>query len=409
LTQIKPFKAIRPTRDKVHLVATLPYYEYKKNVLQAKMEHNPFTFLHVINPEFHDTEKSAPNSDERFLKIKKKFHDFIEAGVFIQDKTDCLYLYRQTKDGHEYLGLIGGAAVDQYNSGHIKKHEETITAREEVFTRYLKITEFNAEPILLFHETHQGLKTLLEEITTDRPEYEFSSTEYIKHEVWVVRNIFVIEKIQECYKEISDVYIADGHHRCASSARFSNELGKNKTEIQNYFLAYFISDDGLNILNYNRVVKDLNGLSEVDFLTQIEDRFSISKLETSDIQPKKLHDISMYLNRTWYKLIPKSNSFDANHPVNSLDTAILSDNLLTPILNIVDLKTNQRIEFISGNKGVEAIQNSVDADVLKVGFVLFPVSVQQLKKVADENMIMPPKSTWIEPKLRSGLTIYPLN
>jgi len=408
LTLIKPFRAIRPTRDKVHLVATLPYYDYKKHVLQAKMEHNPFSFLHVINPEFHDKEKSIPNSDERFLKTKNKFNEFIEEGIFIQDKTECLYLYRQTKDGHEYLGLIGGASVDQYNSGHIKKHEETITEREEIFTRYLKITEFNAEPILLFHESNQNLNALLAEIITERPEYEFSSTEYIKHEVWVIRNIFVINKIQECYKAISDVYIADGHHRCASSAKYSNSLGKDKTEIQNYFLAYFISDNGLRILNYNRVVKDLNGLSEKEFLTKIEELFSISELGNSEHQPQKLHAISMYLNKTWYKLVPKPNSFDANHPVNSLDTAILADNLLTPILNINDLKTNQRIEFISGNKGIEAIQNSVDADVLKVGFVLFPVSVQQLKKVADENLIMPPKSTWIEPKLRSGLTIYPL-
>lgn len=408
MTQIKPFRAIRPTRDKVHLVATLPYYDYKKHVLQAKMEHNPFTFLHVINPEFHDLEKSVPNSDERFLKTKNKFQEFIDEGIFIQEKTDCLYLYRQTKDGHEYLGLIGGASVDQYNSGHIKKHEETITVREEVFTRYLKITEFNAEPILLFHEENANLTALLSEITTERPEYEFSSTEYIKHEVWVVRNIFVIEKIQECYKKITDVYIADGHHRCASSAKFSNSLGQNKTDIQNYFLAYFISDNGLRILNYNRVVKDLNGLSEKEFLQKISNQFNVEKIDPLEAQPKILHDISMYLNNLWYKLTPKENTFDSKHPVNSLDTAILSDNLLTPILNIIDLKTDRRIEFISGNKGIEAIQNSVNLDVSKVGFVLFPVSVHQLKKVADENLIMPPKSTWIEPKLRSGLTIYPL-
>ena len=409
MTQIKPFKAIRPTRDKVHLVATLPYYDYKKHVLQAKMEHNPFTFLHVINPEFHDEKKSVPNSDERFLKTKKKFNEFIDEGIFIQEKTDCLYLYRQTKDGNEYLGLIGGASVDQYNSGHIKKHEETITAREEVFTRYLKITEFNAEPVLLFHETHPALTSLLLEITRDRPEYEFSSTEYIKHEVWVVRNIFVIEKIQECYKEISDVYIADGHHRCASSAKFSNNLGADKLEHQKYFLAYFISDDGLRILNYNRVVKDLNGMTESEFLTKIQDRFLMNKIEGEDVQPKELHEISMYLNKTWYKLVPKENTFDVNHPVNSLDTAILSDNLLTPVLNIVDLKTDRRIEFISGNKGIDAIKNSVDNDVLKVGFVLYPVAVDQLKKVADANMIMPPKSTWIEPKLRSGLVVHLLD
>lgn len=409
MTKIKAFKAIRPTRDKVHLVATLPYYDYKKHVLQAKMEHNPFTFLHVVNPEFFDKEKSVPNSDERFLKTKHKFEEYINAGVFIKEKTDCLYLYKQTKDGHEYLGLIGGASVDQYNSGHIKKHEETITAREEIFSRYLKITEFNAEPVLLFHEKHEGLNALLLDITTDRPEYEFSSTEYIKHEVWVIRNIFVIEKIQECFKEIADVYIADGHHRCASSARYTNSLGENKTDIQNHFLAYFISEERLHILDYNRVVKDLNGMSNLDFLEKISAYFHINKIEPGEARPSKFHEISMYLYGEWYKLIPNQNLIDSTHPVNSLDTAILSDKLLTPILNISDLKTDQRIEFISGNKGPEAIENAVDSGSAKVGFVLFPVSVDQLKKVADANLIMPPKSTWIEPKLRSGLTIYPLN
>jgi uncharacterized protein (DUF1015 family) len=409
LTKILPFRAIRPTRDKAHLVATMPYYTYKKNVLLAKMESNPYTFLHVINPELHETEKSAPNSDERFLKTKNKLAEFIREGIFVREKKDSLYLYRQTKDGHVYLGLIGGASVDQYNTGHIKKHEETITAREEIFSRYLQITEFNAEPVLLFHEENQDLNNILDAVSKDRPEYEYTSTERIKHEVWIIDSPETISKIQACYREIADVYIADGHHRCASSAHFTNHLGPEKTEIQQHFLAYFISERRLFIMDYNRLVKDLNGLSIEEFLSKVSTRFKIHRLQAEDDErPTRFHEISMYLDKTWYKLIPNAGSYDENDSVRSLDTAILSENLLLPVLGISDLKTDYRIDFISGNKGLEAIEKCVDSDQAKVGFALYPVSVEQLKRVADENKIMPPKSTWIEPKLRSGLTIYPL-
>ena len=387
----------------------MPYYTYKKNVLQAKMESNPYTFLHVINPEFSETEKSIPNSDERFLKTKNKLAEFIKEGVFIREKKDSLYLYRQTKDGHVYLGLIGGASVDQYNSGHIKKHEATITAREETFSRYLKITEFNAEPVLLFHEKHNRLDKILEEVSKARPEYEYTSTERIKHEIWIVDDEKTIAEIQDCYKEISDVYIADGHHRCASSAHFTNHFGPGKTEVQEHFLAYFISEERLFIMDYNRLVKDLNGMTGQEFIQKISGSFDVRKLGASeDPRPAKFHELSMYMNGYWYKLIAKPGTFDEHHSVKSLDTNILSENLLTPILNITDLKTDERIEFLSGNKGLHGIELCVDSGAAKVGFALFPVSVAQLKRVSDENKIMPPKSTWIEPKLRSGLTIYPL-
>lgn len=409
MTKILPFRAIRPTRDKAHLVATMPYYTYKKHVLEAKMEQNPYTFLHVINPEYNDVEKTAPNSVERFLKIKQKFQDFIQEGIFIQDQKPCIYLYRQTKQDHVYLGLIGGASIEQYNNNHIKKHEATITSREEIFSTYLNTVRFNAEPVLLFHPKHDELCSLLNAIASHRAEYEFTSTEKIKHEVWVIDNVEAIEQIQKYYREIPDVYIADGHHRCASSARFTEGLPIPRKAEHEHFLAYLISEDKMFIMEFNRLVRDLGNFSDEEFLERVKENFSVKPVEDSAIKPASHHEIAMYLNKAWYRIIPKENKYDASHATKSLDTAILTDLLLTPILNIEDLKTDKRIDFIGGNRGLSGISDAVDSGKFKVGFALFPVSVDQLKRVSDENLIMPPKSTWIEPKLRSGLTIYPLD
>lgn len=409
MTVIKPFKAIRPTRDKAYLVATRPSYAYNKEVLRAKLNHNPYTFLHVINPEFHTDDKTEPNTPERFQKIRNKFVEFINEGIFMQEDVPCFYLYRQTVEGHEYVGLIAGASIDEYNNGLIKKHEETITERETVFSNYLKIVEFNVEPVLLFHRKHEALNQLMVPIMFERPEYEFTSWDRGKHEIWIVKAPELIAKIETYYQEIEDVYIADGHHRCASSAQYSNGVTKKTSPNQDLFLACFISQEKLKIFDYNRLVKDLNGLTKKDFLDQITESFIITEVLHEDAAPLGLHEISMYLNQQWYKLTAKEGTFDRDHPVFRLDTDILTKNILQPILNLEDLKTNERISFINGKKGMQGIKNAIDEGIAKVGFGLFPVSVTDLKRVSDENLIMPPKSTWIEPKLRSGLTIFPLD
>lgn len=406
---IKPFKAIRPTRDKAYLVATRPFYAYNKEVLKAKLNHNPFTFLHVINPEFHTDDKTEPNTPERFQKIRNKFVEFINEGIFMQDESECFYVYRQTVEGHEYIGIIAGASVDEYLNGQIKKHEETITEREQVFSNYLKIVEFNVEPVLLFHRKHDDLNRILTIVMLDRPEYEFTSWDRGKHEIWVVKSSETVKQIENCYNEISDVYIADGHHRCASSARYSQSITGEKRRNQSLFLACFISEEKLKIYDYNRLIKDLNGLSKTEFLSQLETSFIVTPILNEDAKPMGLHEISMYFDEQWYKLTAKEGTFDRNHPVYKLDTDILTKNILHPILDIHDLKTNERISFVNGRKGMEGIKQAVDGGKFVAGFGLFPVSVSQLKTVSDERLIMPPKSTWIEPKLRSGLTIFPLD
>jgi uncharacterized protein (DUF1015 family) len=408
LTVITPFRAIRPTRDKAYLVATRPFYAYNKEVLKAKLEHNPYTFLHVINPEFHTDDKTKPNTPERYQKVRNKFDEFIREGIFLREDISSFYLYRQTIDGHEFVGIIGGASVKEYTAGSIKKHEETLTEREEMFSHFIKIVEFNVEPVLLFHRKHEALNRLFASVFPERPEYEFSSWDKGKHEIWVISDQEKVLQIQQCFSEIDTIYIADGHHRCASSAKYCESLPSITSPFQDKFLACFISEDKLKIWDYNRLVKDLNGLDNETFLEQLAASFLVTKIRNEDAVPFGLHEISMYFDEQWYKLTAKEGTFDRSHPVERLDTDILTKNILTPILGLTDLKTDDRIGFIDGKLGMNGIKERVDSGKFRIGFGLFPVSISQLKQVADAGLIMPPKSTWIEPKLRSGLTIFPL-
>lgn len=386
----------------------MPYYSYKKNVLEAKLEHNPYTFLHVINPDYPNEMSLSSRPSERFLKSRKKFEEFIQDGTFIQDSSPCLYLYRQTKDGHQYLGLIAGASIEQYLSGHIKKHEAIINPRVRTFKNYLAALQYNVEPVLLFHEPHAELAKLLEALSGHRPEYEFSSAERIKHEIWVISESELIKKIKEYYDQIKAVYIADGHHRCASSAAYFTSAKHMLNEAEQHFMAYFLPENSMFIQSYNRLIQSIDPMTPADFIKAIEQHFVVSGIDHLDVSPKK-HELRLYLNKQWYSIIPKNGVVNENDAVLSLDTSLLTKLILKPILNIEDITHDNRIEFIAGNKGYEGIQQAVDGGKFIAGFSLNPVLASELKRVADEDKIMPPKSTWIEPKLRSGLTIYPLN
>ncbi len=407
MTNILPFKAIRPVRDKVQLVASKPYYTYSKKMLDAEISGNPYTFIHIINPEFLDKEKTRSNSKKRFKKVRQKFEHFFDEGLFLKEKKESLYAYRQTTDTHEFLGFIGGADLKEYKSGQIKKHEETISKREKTFSKYLKVVNFNAEPILLFHKEDNTINKLLSKISKNRPEYEYTTRDGIKHELWIVSQKDDLNAVKNAFKKLDDVYIADGHHRCASSYRFYESA--KKTKINQHTMAFFISEKKLNILDFNRVIKDLNHLSVPTFMNRLEKHFKIQEFDDKIVKTVKCGKISMYLDKRWYILTPNKNIVSKKHPVDSLDTQILTAYILKPILNISDLRSDDRISFISGDKGMEGLKKLVDKGEAKVAFGLFPVTTSQLIDVADANLIMPPKSTWIEPKLRSGLTIYPLD
>ncbi len=408
MTKIRPFKAVRPPRSKAYLVASRPYYTYKKKILAAKLQSNKFTFLHVINPEFHKEDKTLPNSNERFQKVRQKYDEFLDSGYFFKDKVDSFYIYRQQIDDFDYVGIVAGASVQEYLDGKIKIHEHTITHREETFKRYLDICNFNAEPVLLTYPDHEGINTLLDRYLATRSEYEFTTTDDKTHNLWLVNQGNDIDLLKRYFEEIPHVYIADGHHRSASSVLYSKDNEENKHESIDFFLAYFIAESKLKIYDYNRVVTSLNELSEEEFLNQLGTSFNITKQENIT-KPTKNHQFTMLLGNDSYQLQPKAGLIEIDHPVKSLDTQILSDLILEPILGILDAKTDNRVLFVDGIKGIKGIKSIMKKQGGKVAFSLFPVSIEELKKVADNNLIMPPKSTWIEPKLRSGMTIYEYN
>jgi len=412
VAKIVPFKAIRPTRDKAYLVSSMPAYTYKKHILEAKLETNPYTFLHVINPEYRQDNKTQPNSIERFQNVKERFDEFSTNGIFKQDAKESYYIYRQITETNTYLGLITGIAVDDYLNGTIKTHEQTLTQREETFKLYLDVCQFNAEPVLLTYKDNDQVDAIINKYLDARSEVEFCSTHRIKQDLWLVDDERDILTLTNAFKGINDIYIADGHHRSASSVLYAiSKREKNPNYDRNakfnYFLSYLIPESKLNIIEYNRTVSSLNELSIDEFLEKVKKVFDIEEKQ-NEYSPIQKHNFSMYLSGKWYSLTAKKGTYNENDIVGNLDARILTKNILTPILNIVDLKTDNRISFMEGTKGAEGLKEKVDSEEAVVAFGLFPVSIEQLKAVADANDIMPPKSTWIEPKMRSGLTIYSL-
>ncbi len=408
MAKLKPFKAIRPVRDKVHLVATRPYYSYKKNVLKAKLEDNPFTFLHIINPEFGSKKRTRPNSKARFRLVRQKYEEFLAEGILKEDPEETLYIYRQHKNGRVYTGIIAGASVAEYESGKIKKHEATLTSRESTFTQYLDVVGFNAEPVLLSYPDNDQLHGIVDKCMTERPEYEFTTTDGVKHELWVLTRSQTQVILQE-FEKIDSLYIADGHHRSASSVAFSKQKRDRDPESNvNYFLSFLIAESSLDILEFNRLIGTLNGYSAKAFLSKLADSFTITSLKSAR-KPEKEHEYTLCLEGRWYSVACKEEILNDSDPVRSLDSDILTRYVLAPILDIHDLKTDSRIEFISGAEPLEKMEELVRSKKFDMLFVLYPATMEQVRRVADHELIMPPKSTWVEPKLRSGLTIFNLN
>jgi uncharacterized protein (DUF1015 family) len=409
MAQIRAFKAIRPVRNKVHLVATRPYYSYKKNVLKAKLEDNPYTFLHIINPEFGSTVKTKPNSTERFLQVRQKFELFKQTGILQTDAQAHIYIYRQTKEDFAVSGFFVGVSVDDYLNGSIKIHEQTLTAREDIFTNYLETVGFNAEPVLLTYEGTEPIRNLLETYLSTRPEYEFTTTDRITHELWLM-SAEDTAFICDAFAQIPALYIADGHHRSASSVRYAQHLrAQNKPypDAANYFLAYLVEEKAVQISAFHRLLKSTNGLDLKGFESILANEGLVERLPNACL-PTNKHDIHIYMDKTWLRFSPNLNFINDQDPIETLDSFILSDLILKPIFGIIDLKTSDQVEFVPGNEALEKITESIDSAKFEVAFFLHPADIEDVKKVADAGLNMPPKSTWVEPKLRSGLTIYSL-
>ena len=409
MATIRPFRAVRPTRDKVNLVASRSYLSYSDETLKEKLDNNPFTFLHIINPDYkHKTKK---NGTEKFNLVKQKFTDFNSEGTLLQDEKKSIYVYSQKKKNKTFTGIIAAASVDDYLNGNIKVHEKTITKREKIFKDYLQITGFNADPVLLSYSDNKHINSIVSDKMSERSEYEFTTTNKVCHKLWKIYDEKIINKIVSEFKNIKDIYIADGHHRSASSSLLCENLRKenpnyNPEDNFNFFMSFLIPESQLNIINFNRLVKHTNGFTEQEIISKIEKSYSVKNKGENIYSPILKDEISMYLEGKWYSLIAYSKKY--NSTFQSLDPSILSENILSPILGITDEKTDKNITFLDGTIPLLEIKSKVDSGEYKVAFILKPIDIDSLKKVADNNEIMPPKSTYVEPKLRSGLTIYKL-
>jgi uncharacterized protein (DUF1015 family) len=409
---IKAFKGLRPPKKWAQKVAARPYDVLSSE--EARREANEVSLLHITKPEIDFEPGIDIHSSEVYEKAKENFERFKNQGLLVQDKEEYLYIYAQTMQGRTQYGLVACAAVSDYMTGKIKKHELTRPDKEEDRMKHVRITNANMEPVFFTYRAVPEIDEIVEDVVRlQEPEYDFTTEDDIGHHFWVIREQDKIDELIHLFGQIPATYIADGHHRTAAAALVGNEKKENDPdhrgdEEYNYFLAVHFPDNQLRILDYNRVVKDLNGLTPQEFLQRIDKSFSVTEKGTEPIKPKRLHTFSMYLDRKWYELAANEGTYDDDDPIGVLDVTVLSKSILEPILNITDLRTSTRIDFIGGIRGVEELQRRVDSGEMKVAFALYPVSLEQLLDIADTGNIMPPKTTWFEPKLRGGLVVHSL-
>ena len=407
MAKVKPFRAVRPERALSSLVATRTYISYTENSIEEKLAGNPYSFLHVLHPDRkYGLELEGV---EKYPLVRNRYHDFKAKKIFIKDEKEIFYIYRQKHEGHTFTGIISSIHVDDYFDGKIKLHEETISRREDIFTEYLEVTGFNSEPVLITYSDNEGLDQIIDKYTCKRAEYEFATTNTDIHYLWLIDDDNDIESVIKNFEGIENVYIADGHHRSASSANLSKAKkadGKEYNVAVNHFMTYMIAESQLKIYSFNRLIKDLNGMTKEQFLMELDTYYRLENRGESYYRPTKKHHFSMYLDGEYYSLYLRKERFTNINPLSDLDSQLIYETILSPILDIKDMRDDERISYQSEKKGVGSMKFKVDEGGFTVGFGLYPVSVNQLKRIADSEYNMPPKSTYIEPKLRSGLTIY---
>ncbi|WP_411030979.1 DUF1015 domain-containing protein [Spongiimicrobium sp. 3-5] len=406
---IQPFKAIRPTKDKVPFVASRSYEEYSKKELEATLSYNPFSFLHIINPGFKFDKKVK--GKERFSLVHNRYLEFLEDNILLKDAKDSFYLYKVQKGDVSCCGLFCGTSTVDYENNVIKKHENTLQQREQLFADYLDTVGFNAEPVLMTYPNNTEISTIIEEETEKHPEYEFTTTDKVTHYLWVVSKEETIKRLQSAFQKIESLYIADGHHRSASSYLLAQHSKKNNPdhngkEPYNFFMSYLIPETEIKIYEFNRMVKDLNGLSKEEFLIKLDKFFRIENKGNMLYKPTKKHHFNMYLDGQFYSLYLRKKVYQFTDALSQLDTQILFKTVLEPVLGIADLRNDKRIRYGYGKHNIIKMKDEIDKGNFAVGFSLVPIDIEEIKAIADEGMVMPPKSTYIEPKLRSGITIY---
>lgn len=412
---LKAFKGLRPPEDIVKDVASRPYDVLNSEEAREEAKGNELSLLHIIKPEIDLAPDLDVHAEEVYNKAKENFDMFQSKGWLKQDNNEYLYIYGQTMWGKTQYGLVGCASVDDYMNNVIKKHELTRPDKEEDRMKHVRINNANLEPVFFSYPAHAVLDGIIKDyVKTIIPEYDFVADDGIGHHFWVIREKDKIAKIIELFSTIPATYVADGHHRTAAAALVGKEKRDNNPnhtgkEEYNFFLAVHFPDNQLTIIDYNRVVKDLNRLSKEEFINLLKKGFEVELKGTEIYKPKSLHNFSMYLEGQWYSLTAKEGTYDDNDPIGVLDVTILSNQVLEPILGIEDLRRSTRIDFVGGIRGLGELKKRVDSGEMKVAFALYPVSMKQLIDIADTGNIMPPKTTWFEPKLRSGLVVHKLD
>ena len=411
---LKPFKGLRPPADLASKVASRPYDVLNSEEARVEASGNPYTLLHIIKPEIDFPSGTDEHIEPVYLKASENLNIWREKGWLVKDAKDSLYIYAQTMDGRTQYGIVGCASVDDYLNGVIRKHELTRNDKEEDRMKHVRITNANMEPVFFAYPAVKELDAIVGAIVADqKPVYDYVAEDGFGHHFWLVDDTATIDKIVKLFAAIPATYVADGHHRTAAAALVGKEKraqNSNHTgdEEYNFFLAVHFPDNQLKIIDYNRTVKDLNGLTVAQLVEKIGADFDVRKVGTAIYKPEQLHTFSMYVEGEWYELITKAGRYNDNDPIGVLDVTILSNLILDQILGIKDLRTDKRVDFVGGIRGLGELKSRVDSGDMKVAFALYPVSMKQLIDIADSGNIMPPKTTWFEPKLRSGLVVHEL-
>ena len=412
MATFKPFRALRPKPEYAKDVASRPYDVLNAQEARQEADGNKYSFLRVIKPELELPDDIDPYGANVYNQGLKNLNFLRSEQIIEKDATPSFYIYRLTMDGREQTGIVGCCHYQEYFDGHIKKHELTRTAKENDRVRHVETQNANAEPVFFSYRGLNSINQVITNATQSDPVYDFTADDGIRHELWVIDDESSISRIENDFKSVPDLYVADGHHRTAAAARVGQQKKENNpnhdgTEEYNFFMAVLFSDDQLKIFDYNRVVQDLNGMSTDQFKDQLQPIFEISELESAQ-SPSIKGIFSMYLDKKWYSLNPKE-VISSDNPKENLDVTLLSEKVLDPILGIQDLRKDTRIDFVGGIRGLGELERRVDSGEMAVAFALFPVSMAELLAIADAGEIMPPKTTWFEPKLRSGLFIHELN
>lgn len=411
MAKIKPFKAVRPAPDKVALVTCRTYDDYSSAELAAWLNFNPYSFLHVIHPAYANAQKVS--LEKRFKAVANKYQDFKHDQILIEEEHPVFYLYEIQSKGQTFTGIIAGTSVKDYQNNVIKKHEDTLQYRVELFKDYLHQTNFNTEPVLITYPDSVEINTFITLRKQSKPVYEYSTTNKEKHTLWKIDTQSEVDWLQEHFENIPNLYIADGHHRSASAELLFEQDKHLGNENLNYFMSFLIAESNVKIYEFNRLIRDLNGLSKEIFIKKLSEHFVIVTKDQEIWKPQNKFEFGMYLDGSFYALFYKHNSHVISSEVeksilDNLDAQILYDKVLYPLLGIEDLRNDERIDYIPGKQSISVIKDLIDEGEFEVGFMLYPSDINEIKALADNNLIMPPKSTYIEPKFRSGLVVYEL-